>query len=130
MGMVSQAVASAFGRPALTVLLGGVILWQCAECTGRAKARAVIFVSNLPADLVVDHAVYHVEDLGRSPIVCELRPGRHSARLIQDGRVIYQEEFTVAAGEETILKAWDGFEDGRSPGRGRASSSVLLWAEP
>jgi hypothetical protein len=35
--------------------------------------------------------------------------------MLRNGRVLYQEEFTLAAGEERILIACDGYTDGRSP---------------
>src|SRR5262249_21487244 len=114
--------ACAIGKPVRAVLLGGVILWQVAEHSVSSKGWAIVHVSTIPADLVVDHVVYRVDDFGRTPIVCEVRPGRHSARLIRDGRVLYQEEFLVRAGEEVILAAWDGYQDGRSLGRGEEGS--------
>jgi hypothetical protein len=120
--MALRTAACAIGKPVRAVLLGGVILWQVAEHSGSSMGRAIVHVSTIPADLVVDRVVYRVEDLGRTPIVCEVRPGRHSARLIRDGRVLYQEEFLVRAGEEVILAAWDGYQDGRSPGRGEEGS--------
>jgi hypothetical protein len=61
-------------------------------------------------------------DWGKTPIVFDLRPGRHSARLVKDGRVVYQEEFLLRGGEEVILMAWDGYDDGRSPGRGEGNT--------
>jgi hypothetical protein len=115
--MVLRTASWTVGKPLGAVLLGGVILWQCAEHAGSPKGRAIVHVATLPADLVIDHAVYRVEDLSRSPIVCELRPGRHNARLLRDGQVLYQEEFLARADEEVILTAWDGYRDGRSPGR-------------
>jgi hypothetical protein len=122
MGMVLRTVACFIGKPAGAVLLGGVVLWQVADRAGSSKGQAIVHVSTLPADLMVDQAVYRVVDWGRTPIVCDLRPGRHSARLIRDGRVVYQEEFLIRAGEEVILMAWDGYDDGRSPGRGEGNA--------
>jgi hypothetical protein len=130
MEMLTRTVAFAIGKPALAVLLGAVVLWQCAASTGIAKARAVIFVSNVPADLVVDREVFRVEDLRRNPIVCHLRPGQHSARLVQNGRVVYQQEFLVGAGEKVVFEAGDGYKDMRSQIRGERSSTALLWPEP
>jgi hypothetical protein len=118
MGMLLRTAACIIGKPVGAVLLGGVILWHVADRAVGSKGQAIVHVSTLPADLVVDQAVVRVVDWGRTPVVFELRPGRHSARLIKDGRVVYQEEFLLRAGEEVILMAWEGHEDGRSPGRG------------
>jgi hypothetical protein len=70
-------------------------------------------------DVSVDDESYRVKSLWESPVVCELRPGRHTVRMIRYGQVLYEEEFTLAAGEERILTAWDGNTDGRSPKVGR-----------
>jgi hypothetical protein len=115
--MVLRTVACIIGKPVGAVMLGGVILWHVADRAVGSKGQAIVHVSTLPADLVVDQAVYRVVDWGKTPIVCDLRAGRHSARLIKDGRVVYQEEFLLRGGEEVILNAWDGYDDGRSPGR-------------
>ncbi len=107
------------GRRVAGLALGAVVLWQVAEHAGPSRGRALVHVSSFPADLVVDQNVYHVDSPEETPIICELRPGRHVARMIRDDRVLYQEEFAVSAGEEVILSAWDQYVDGRSPGRER-----------
>jgi hypothetical protein len=121
MGMVLKTAACILAKPVGAVMLGGVILWHVADRAVGSRAQAIVHVSTLPADLVVDQAVYRVVDRGKTPIVCDLRPGRHSARLIKDGRVVYQEEFLLRGGEEVILNAWDGYDDGRGPGRGEGN---------
>ncbi|MHB1560904.1 MAG: hypothetical protein ACYC61_25905 [Isosphaeraceae bacterium] len=105
------------GRRVAGLALGAVLLWQVAEHAGPSRGRVLVHVSSLPADLVVDQNVYHLDSLEETPIICELRPGRHVARMIREDRVVYQEEFAVSAGEEVILSAWDQYVDGRSPGR-------------
>jgi hypothetical protein len=117
MGINLQTVACAIGKPVGCLLLGGAILWQVAVYAGPPKGRALVHVSKPLVEVTVDETLYRVEDLDKTPIVCELKPGRHTARMIRDGRVLYEEEFDIAAGEETILAAWDGYTDGRSPGR-------------
>jgi hypothetical protein len=107
----------AVGKRSAALALGTVVLWQVAEHTGPTRGRAVVHVATLPADLVVDGNVYRVEDLHTTPIICELRPGRHTAQLIRGEQVLYREEFTLDAGDEVILTAWDQFDDGRSPAR-------------
>jgi hypothetical protein len=102
-------------------LLGGVILWQVAEHSGPSAGRAIVHVVTPRVDLTVDETTYQVESIWMSPIVCELRPGRHTVRMFREGRLLYEEDFLLKAGEEMILTAWDGYKDGRSPpqaGRG------------
>jgi hypothetical protein len=116
--MLFQALCLAMMKRIGGLLLGGLILWQVAEHAGPASGRAIIHVSTPEADLIVDDTRYAVESLWQTPIVCELHPGPHIARMVRDGRVVYQEEFAIAAGEDLILTAWDGYTDGRSPEQG------------
>ena len=106
-----------------SLVLGGTILGLVAQYCGPREGVAYIHVSTPAADVTVDEAQYHVETLWETPIVCDLRPGRHTVRMLRSGRIIYEEDFTIAAGQELILTAWDGYHDGRSPsrpGEGRA----------
>jgi hypothetical protein len=103
--MMIQAAAYALAKRLGTLLLGGVVLWQVAEHVGPSHSWAIVHVSSPHVELIVDHDSYLIEDLSQSPIVCELRPGRHTVRLRKDGEVRYQEEFKLAAGEEVVLAA-------------------------
>ena len=38
-------------------------------------------------------------------------------RMLQDDRLLYEEQFTLKAGEEIVLAACEGYDDGRSPSR-------------
>jgi hypothetical protein len=116
-----QAVAYAIGKPLGALLLGGVILWQVAAHVTPPHGRALVHVSTTPVEVAVDDHVYRVPTLYVSPVVCELKPGRHTVRMLRDGRVLYREEVSIVAGEDVILAAWDQYDDGRSPGRGGPS---------
>ena len=113
--MLIQTLCMAFARRVGALLLGGVILWQVSVHCGATQGRAIVHVSTPKVEVAVDGARYRIETLWDTPIVCDLRPGRHTVRMFQSGRVAYEEEFTVAAGQEVILTAWDGYQDGRSP---------------
>jgi hypothetical protein len=99
------------------LLLGGGILWQVADHCDATKARLILHVTKRNVDVTVDDATYRVETDWETPLVCELEPGRHTVRMLREGRVLYEEPFTVAPSEEVILTAWDGYRDGRCPGR-------------
>jgi hypothetical protein len=111
--MMISTAAYALGRRIGGFLLGGVILWQVAERAGPSQGRAIVHIAVAHVDLIVDQDIYRVDDLSQTPIVCELRPGRHTARLSRDGEVFYQEEFLVAAGQESIVSTWDPVESAR-----------------
>jgi hypothetical protein len=113
--MVIQTLGLALVRRAGALLLGGTILWQVAERCGATDGQVIVHVTLPRVHVMVDDAMYWIEDVWDSPIVRDLRPGRHEVQMLQNSRVLYQEEFTLAAGEERILTAWDGYTDGRSP---------------
>src|SRR3954470_21302857 len=115
--MVIQPLCFALARRVGALLLGSIILWQVAQHSGLQRGRAIVHVAMPQADVMLDDASYSVETLWETPIVCDLRPGRHTVRMLRSGRIIYEEDFTIAAGQELILTAWDGYHDGRSPGR-------------
>jgi hypothetical protein len=94
--------------------LGGAILWQVAEHCGSLKGVAYIHVSNSQVDVTVDDESYRIETLWDTPIVCELRPGRHALRMLQSGHVLFEQEFTLEPGQEVVLSAWDGFNRKRN----------------
>jgi hypothetical protein len=106
--MLIQALCLALARRVGALLLGAVILWQVALHTGARKGQAVVHVSLPEVEVTVDDARYWVETLWDTPIVCDLRPGRHTVRMSRNGRIVYEETFTIAAGQEVILTAWDG----------------------
>jgi hypothetical protein len=113
--MLLQSLSCSIAKPILSVLLGGVILWQVAVHAGSTKGRAIVHVSTPKVQITVDDAPYWVESLAETPIVCDLTPGRHVVQMHRDGRVLYREEFSLEHDREVILTAWDGYEDGRCP---------------
>ncbi|HZW30090.1 MAG TPA: hypothetical protein VFF52_05240 [Isosphaeraceae bacterium] len=113
--MLIQTLCMVLAKRVGALLVGAVILWQVAEHSGTTKGQAIVHVSAPKVEVMVDDARYWVETLWETPIVCDLRPGRHTVRMSQSGRVVYEEAFTIAAGQEVILAAWDGYVDGRSP---------------
>src|SRR5271166_2706242 len=118
MEMLSQTVGYALAKRVGALILGTVVLWPVAKHEDRSNGRAIVHVSAAPVDVTVDDAVYPIESLYQTPVVCELGPGCHVARMLRDGLVLYEEEFTITAGQDVILSAWDGYDDGRSPQRG------------
>lgn len=108
-----QKIASIFLKVAGSLLLGGTILWQVVEHTGPPRGRAIVHVSNLHVNLDIDHTNYRVEDFSETPVVCELPPGRHMARMSRNGKVLAEQQFQVVAGEEIVLAVWDRNAPGR-----------------
>ena len=117
--MLLQSIGYAVVKCVGALILGAVVLWQVVEHVGPTKGGAIVHVSTTPADVTIDDAVYHVDSLEQTPIVCELRAGRHKVRMLLEGQVVYEEEFTIVAGEEFVFAAWDQYDDGRSPARAR-----------
>jgi hypothetical protein len=90
-----------------TLGLGGVILWQVAAHSGPQTGAACVHVSAPNTEVIVDGLAHHVETLWNSPIVVELRPGRHKLSVFHEGQVIDEREFTLGVGEEIVLVAGD-----------------------
>ncbi len=97
--------------------LGGAILWQVTEHCGSRKGIAYVHVSKQQVHVTVDDETYWVETLWDTPIVCELRPGHHMLRMLQSGRVLFEQEFMLDPGQEVVLTAWDGFNENRDDAR-------------
>jgi hypothetical protein len=117
MRMLLQSIGYAVGKRVGALILGAVVLWQVAEHAGATNGGAIVHVSMTQVDVTIDDAVYHIDSLEQTPIVCELRPGRHKVRMLREGQVVYEEEFTIVGGHELVLAAWDQYDDGRSPAR-------------
>jgi hypothetical protein len=113
--MLIQTFCISLARSVATAVLGGVVLWQVVQHCGSTRGRAIVHVSKAGVDVTIDDARYHVEAAWEAPIVCELRPGRHTLRMLQSGHVVYEEEFALISGEERILTAWDGRTGDRNP---------------
>jgi hypothetical protein len=91
-----------------SLALGGAIFWQVGSHCGSMKAVAYVHVATLGVDVTVDDQTYRVESLWETPIVCELRPGRHLLRMLRSGRVLFEQEFALDPGQEIVLTAWEG----------------------
>jgi hypothetical protein len=91
--------------------LGGTILWQVGAHSGPPNGTAYVHVTTPQVDVTVDDEAYHVETLEDSPLVCELRPGKHRLRMTRKGQTLYEEKFILRPGEELVLTAWDRPED-------------------
>jgi hypothetical protein len=66
-------------------------------------------------DLNVDDATYHIKSLWETPVVCNLELGRHVVTLSRDGRIVYEEKFSLDAGEELVLTARERVEPENPP---------------
>ncbi len=101
--MLIQTLILPAARWVGSLLLGGAILWQVAEHSGSTKGCAIVHVPKVGVEVEVDQTRYRIETLWETPVVCELTPGRHTLRMIRDGRVVCEEEFAVGRGEEIIV---------------------------
>jgi hypothetical protein len=121
--MMIQTLWMALAKRVGAVALGTVILWQVSLRSGGSQGQAIVHVATLPVEITVDEASYWIETPWDTPIVCHLRPGRHKVRMVRGGRVVYEEEFNIAAGQEIILTAWDASDEDRSPKQAQGYSA-------
>ncbi len=97
----------AMGKPIAGLALGGAILSQVVAHSGPPNGIAYVHVTSLGVDVMVDDAKHHVKSFCDSPIVCELRAGKHMLQMSRNGRTLFEEEFTVKSGTEVVLTAWE-----------------------
>jgi hypothetical protein len=83
------------------------VLWYVAENSGLLYGAAYIHLSVTPSDVLVDGVSYHVATTMDVPIVCKLAPGKHLLQLKQNGRLLYEQEFTLKKGERVPLACFD-----------------------
>jgi hypothetical protein len=95
--------------------LAGMILWQISLHGSSQHCVAYVHVSMPNVDVTVDGVEYHVASLWESPIVCDLRPGRHTLRMYRSGQVLFEEPFTLRSDEQVVLVAWDQRNEIPSP---------------
>ncbi len=90
------------------LLLGGFFLWQVIEHAGPFKGEAIVHVSERNVDVMIDQWNYRVgTKKNETPITCELSPGWHSLTMRREGKILYEERFSLQPGEEVVLTAWD-----------------------
>jgi hypothetical protein len=124
----SMMVAMLKGMASLAI--GGVILWQVTLRTGPQNCVAYVHVPKPNVLVTVDGSEYHIETLDQIPIVCELAAGRHLLRMCETGRVVYEEEFTLAGGEEIVLVAWERPNEAPASGATAPGASANLALSP
>jgi hypothetical protein len=87
--------------------LAGAILWQVIQSTGQDHCQAIVHVSELGAEVVIDDMVRRVESMEELPFVFPLRPGKHRAYLLKDGVAVDDQPFELAPEKEIVLVLWD-----------------------
>ena len=102
-----RSVLLATVKPMAGLALGGAILWQVAAHSGVQNGIAYVHVSADQVDVMVDRTTYHVKTRWDSPLVCELGRGKHVLQMTRNGKTLYEEEFTLSAGDEVVLTAWE-----------------------
>jgi hypothetical protein len=124
--MVIRGLLVATSRHVAALALGGAILWQVAERAVPRECEAVVHVTEAGVDVAIDDSTYRFEAWRGTPIVCALRPGRHTVCMSRDGQVLYEEVFTLRPGENVILTAWDRGRSGDIQAAARADRTRQL----
>jgi hypothetical protein len=111
----------ALGKAIGGIGLGALILWHVGVQSCARKGVAVVHVSAPNVYVRIDDVTRRVETPLHSPVVFELRPGRHKLQMIRNARVLYEEYFTLGAGQDLVLAVGDQSDDAQPRG---ARSSV------
>jgi hypothetical protein len=105
--MVMKGLLAAVAKGLGACVLSGWLLWQIAERAGPQTSEVVVHVTASPVVVTIDCRLYRVVTWRDSPVVCELRAGRHELRMWRGDRLVYQETFRVRPHEDVVLTAWD-----------------------
>jgi hypothetical protein len=95
------------------------IFWQVITHSGIVNGTVYVHVSNPQVDVTIDDFSYRVETAWERPIVCELSPGFHTVRMLRNLQTLFEEDFTLAPGQEVVLTAWDQANQERAPSAAR-----------
>jgi hypothetical protein len=104
--LIAPILASA-ARRAAAAILGGSVLWAVAREAGPRDCLVVIHVCEEDLEVRVDGRACPREADPYSPIVCELRPGRHTMTARRGGRTVHEESFDLGRGGDLVLTALD-----------------------
>jgi hypothetical protein len=85
------------------VCLAFVILWHVAQHAGPRRGKAIVHVTRPDVEVVVDHLEYRLESIAQSPLVCELDPGEHVARIRHGEHLLDEQTFTIEPGKEAVV---------------------------
>jgi hypothetical protein len=113
--LLSRSLACGALKMLSALALGGAVLWEVALHCGPPNGTIYVHVERGCGDLNVDDATYQIKSLSETPVVCNLEPGRHVVTLSRDGRIVYEEKFSLDAGEELVLTAWERVEPENPP---------------
>jgi hypothetical protein len=105
--MLIAPVLASVARRAGAALLGGAVLWAVAREAGPRDCQAVIHAAEEGLEVSVDGRVCPRERDPYSPIVCELRSGRHTMSVRRGGRPVHEESFDLGPGDQVVLTAMD-----------------------
>jgi len=106
-----RSLALAVPKTVGATVLGGAILWEVALHCGPPQGTVYVHVAGGYGDVTVDDASYHVRTMWETPIVRELQPGRHVVRMSRDGRLVFEQEFSINPGEEIVLSVWESTDE-------------------
>jgi hypothetical protein len=73
---------------------------------GKRACEVCVHVSAADVDVKIGEDIRHVSALQTdSPLVYQLKPGRHRLEVRRQGRLVYDENFEIDAGDDLILAA-------------------------
>jgi hypothetical protein len=111
-------------------LLGAIVLSAVAQKADTRTYETVVHVMEVGVDVWIDGTAYRVDDPLDSPVVCELGPGRHTLRMARNGRILYEEDFTIDTDRDTVLTAWDAARLNGARSTAARTGAIPPWSEP
>lgn len=84
-----------------------VVFWHVTHQAPPRRGKAIVHVSQSDVVVIIDHQDHRVPTYAESPVVCELDPGNHSAQVWRRGILLGQVRFTIEAGKDVVIPAFD-----------------------
>ena len=96
-------VATLFQRLG-AVCLVFVIFWHITQQPAPRRGKAIVHLADANDVIVaIDQRNYRVESAAESPVVSDLEPGSHTARVWQHGVLLGVKHFTVQPGRQVVI---------------------------
>ena len=105
--MTKKSLLTGLAKCLGALLLALVVLWPTVKDVGTEDSEVVVQVMEKHVQILIDDQIYWVDEENERPIVCQIQPGRHVMRVLRQGNLIQEVEFSLQPGQQGVLTAWD-----------------------
>ena len=112
------------------VCLVFVIFWHITQQAAPRRGKAIVHLADADDVMVaIDQRNYRVESAAETPLVSDLEPGAHTARVWQHGVLLGVKHFTIQPGKQVVIAPFTRRPVGGASGSSRAAAEKTGAAE-